>query len=245
MSTDPGTPAPLALVTGAAVRIGRALAEALSRRGYAIGLHYNRSAAQAEALAEEICAGGGEAVLLQADLRDPDQIAQMFARVDGQPHPLKVLVNSASVMPAGRLLETGVDLWDSTLNLNLRAPWLCAREAAVRMGEGGVIINITDTGWNKTWSSMGAYTISKAGLEALTRLLARELAPGIRVNAVAPGLILKAEDVPDETWEKLVDRLPLKTQGKPEFVAEAVLFLIDHPYITGHTLVVDGGYQLK
>jgi NAD(P)-dependent dehydrogenase (short-subunit alcohol dehydrogenase family) len=135
--------------------------------------------------------------------------------------------------------------WDATLNLNLRAPWLCAREAARIMPPGSCIINISDAGTSKVWTGYPAYAVSKAGLETLTRLLAKMLAPGIRVNAVAPGLILPAPDVPPEQWQRLVQKLPLKREGRVENLVQAVAFLLDNEYITGQIIAVDGGYQLS
>lgn len=236
---------PLAVVTGAAVRLGRGIALALARQGHPVGVHYHDSEAEARETADEIRSGGGSAFLLKADLADPAQIEAMFARIRALPHRLGVLVNSAAVMISGDLATMTVAEWDGTLALNLRAPWLCAREAAACMGEsGGVIINITDIGARKTWTGYPAYTVSKSALETLTRLLARQLAPAVRVNAVAPGLILPSENLPAEEWRRLVQRLPLQTAGTPEAVAQAVLSLIQNEYITGETLLVDGGYAL-
>jgi NAD(P)-dependent dehydrogenase (short-subunit alcohol dehydrogenase family) len=236
--------APLALVTGAARRVGLALAQALARRGYVIGLHYHRSldAARAAALAME--AAGGKVALLPADLRDPVQIDTLFERVAELGHPLRVLVNAAAEMQRGDLRDLPVDAWDATLALNLRAPWLCAQRAARLMDAGGLIVNLTDTGANQTWTGFPAYTISKSGLETLTRLLAKALAPEIRVNAIAPGLILPAEDMPAEDWQRLVERLPLKRAGAPEDIVRALEYLLDSPYVTGQVIVVDGGRQL-
>lgn len=244
--------APLALVTGAAHRVGRAIALELSYHGYAIGLHYFQSGEAAEQTAAELAAAGVPVYLLPADLADPLQVDDLFTRVSHLPHPLRVLVNSAAVMPRGDLRDLPVEQWDAVFHLNLRAPWLCARAAARLMqsapvsadGEIGVIINITDSGAQKAWTGFPAYVISKSALESLTRLLARALAPAVRVNAVAPGLILPSGDLPPEQWQRLVDRLPLQTAGQPDDVARAVLFLVQSPYITGQVLAVDGGYQL-
>lgn len=236
---------PLAVVTGAAARLGRGLAQALAGQGYPVGLHYHNSEEAARDLAEEIQVLGGEAFLLPADLSDPQQIKALFDHVIHLPHRLGVWVNSAAVMNAGDLTTLTVEEWDSTLALNLRAPWLCAREAAACMGEeGGVIINITDVGAQKNWTGYPAYTVSKAALETLTRLLARQLAPAVRVNAVAPGLIMPSTSLSAEEWQKLVNRLPLQRAGSPEAVAQAVISLIQNDYITGETLSVDGGYAL-
>jgi NAD(P)-dependent dehydrogenase (short-subunit alcohol dehydrogenase family) len=236
---------PLALVTGAAQRVGQAIALALARQGFAIGLHYHHSQAAAESAAQALAADGVPVYPLPADLRDPAAIEDMFERVAGLPHPLRALVNSAAVMSRGDLRALAVEEWDAVLDLNLRAPWLCAREAARLMEPGGgVIVNISDSGANKAWTGYPAYIVSKSALETLTRLLARALAPQVRVNAVAPGLILPSADLPPETWQRLVERLPLKAAGQPEDVARAVLFFIQNPYVTGQVLAVDGGYQM-
>lgn len=235
----------LAVVTGAAVRLGREMALALARRGYAIGLHYHLSVDDAGQTTQLIEQTGAPVLLLQADLRDPQQITALFQQVANCPYRLSLLVNSAAQMSRGDLLNLSVEEWDATLALNLRAPWLCARAAAALMqAEGGLIVNISDTGTEKTWTGYPAYEVSKAGLEMLTRLFARSLAPSIRVNAIAPGLILPPPDFPQAEWERLVQRLPLKKSGSPEAVIHALQFLIENKYVTGETLVVDGGYRL-
>jgi pteridine reductase len=236
---------PLAVVTGAAHRIGRAVALELARQGFAIGLHFHRSVDAANETYAEVAALDVPVYRLPADLSEPDQVEGLFARVADLPHPLRVLVNSAGVMARGSLREMGVEDWDAMMDLNLRAPWLCARAAVPLMAAGGgVIINISDSGAQKAWTNYGAYIISKAGVETLTRLLAKDLAPAVRVNAVAPGLILPSADVPPETWTRLVERLPLKAAGTPEDVARAVVYFIQNSYVTGQVLAVDGGYQL-
>lgn len=237
---------PLALVTGAAQRIGRAIAFGLAGEGFAIGLHFHQAQAEAEETAAELLKNYGVPVyLLPADLSQPEQIEDLFARTAALSHPLRVLVNCAAIMRPGSLRDLPVEAWDAVLDLNLRAPWLCARAAARQMEpDGGVIINISDSGAQKAWTGYPAYIVSKAGLETLTRLLARTLAPTVRVNAVAPGLILPSSDLPAETWERLVDRLPLRAAGLPEDVARAVLFFVQNPYVTGQILAVDGGYQM-
>jgi len=235
----------LALVTGGAIRLGREIALGLAQEGYGIALHYRSSAAKADQTAHEIESYGVPCTLIQADLRNPAQIAIAFETISRLDLPLHVLVNSASAMPRGNLRDLSVAEWDDTMNLNLRAPWLCAQAAARLMeADGGVIINLSDTGARKTWTGFPAYIISKAGLEVLTRLLARTLAPKIRVNAVAPGLILPSDQTDPADWQRLVAKLPVQQPGSPQDVVQAVLFLIHHQYITGETLIVDGGYQL-
>ncbi len=242
--TDSGV-YPLALVTGAARRLGRAFALTLARQGYAILLHYNRSADAADAAADELRALGAPVHLAQADLGEPDSARSLFAVVDGLPHPLRVLVNSAALMPRGDVRSLSVESWDAAMSLNLRAPFLLAQQAARRMDEsGGLIVNVTDVGAGKAWSGFPAYTVSKAALESLTRVLARALAPNIRVNAIAPGLVLPSGDLPPEEWERLVDRLPLRRPASTDEIAAALEFLLKNEYLTGQTIVVDGGYSL-
>lgn len=235
---------PLALVTGGAKRLGKAFALSLARMGYSIALHYRGSASEAEQTVKEIRALGVDCLGIRADLTVPQKIDFLFSMVDEFKSPLSVLVNSAAVMPVGSPHNLNLEDWDSALDLNLRAPFLLAQQAARRMTSGGLIVNITDIGAQKAWSRYPSYTISKAGLESLTKLLARSFAPGIRVNAIAPGLVLPSEVVTDEQWGKLVQRLPLKRAATLEEITSTLEFLINNKYITGQTIVVDGGYSL-
>jgi pteridine reductase len=233
----------LALVTGAGRRLGREIAVELGRLGFSVGVHYLHSEQEAVSLVADLRSHGANAYPLKADLNDPAQVVSLFEQVSALPDKLTVLVNSAAVMPAGNLRDLSVADWDATLNLNLRAPFLCAQQAARWMTEGASIINISDTGARKTWTHYPAYTLSKAGLETLTRLLARELAPKIRVNAVAPGFVLPQPGMEAETWQRLIAKVPMKRAAEPREIAAAVAFLIQNPYITGQILTLDGGYQ--
>jgi pteridine reductase len=234
----------LALVTGSAHRLGKAFALSLARMGYAIALHYRGSVTEAEKTVEEIRALGVDCLPIRADLTVPEKIDFLFSLVDEFHAPLKVVVNSAAVMPVGSPRELELRDWDSALDLNLRAPFLVAQHAAKRMTEGGLIVNISDIGAQKAWSRYPSYTVSKAGLESLTKMLARALAPAIRVNAIAPGLVLPSDVVSEEVWNKLIERLPLKRAARLEEITSALEFLIKNEYITGQTIVVDGGYSL-
>ncbi|MCJ7624745.1 MAG: SDR family oxidoreductase [Anaerolineaceae bacterium] len=236
----------LALVTGAGHRLGREIALDLADLGYAVGIHYHKSSKQAKLTKEEISSRGVPAFLFSYDLTDPKQISKLFKEVEALSNPLHVLVNSAAVMPRCNIMDLETESWDFTMNLNLRAPWICSKYAAKLMiKEGkGIIINVSDTGAGRAWTGYPAYSISKAGLDVLTRLSARSLAPEIRVNAIAPGLIMRSEDMPVSDWQKLIDRLPLQQSGSPEYITQAIRFLIQNDYITGETLVIDGGYQL-
>ena len=234
----------LALVTGAAQRLGKAIALGLAGAGYAVGLHYNSSKDQAVETAQLVKDMGVPVFLLQADLREPSEIDAMFQQVYMLGFRLKILVNSASIMTRLKVGEITPEQWDETLNTNLRAPLLCSQQAVKRMGAGGVIINLTDTGASKTWTSYGAYSVSKAGLEVLTRLCARAFAPQVRVNAVAPGFILPSQETSPDDWKQLVKRVPSGKAGSEEDIVRAVLLLVKNGYITGETIHVDGGYGL-
>jgi len=234
----------LALVTGGARRLGKAFALSLARMGYSIALHYRGSADEAEHTVREIRALGVDCLPIRADLAVPEKIDFLFSLVDEFNSPLKVLVNSAAVMPAGNPRELEIKDWDAALDLNLRAPFLLSQRAAQRMTDGGLIVNVTDIGAQKAWSRYPSYTVSKAGLESLTKLLARALAPGVRVNAIAPGLVLPSEVITKAQWDKLVERLPLKRAATLDEITSALEFLIKNEYITGQTIVVDGGYSL-
>jgi pteridine reductase len=231
---------PLALVTGAARRLGKAFALTLARHGFDIVLHYHHSLDEALQTRAEIESMGRRVILTQADLTDPEQIQLLISNLES----LNVLVNSAAFMPSGNVDLLSLENWDTSLDLNLRAPFLLAKEASQIMAEGGLIVNITDVGAQKAWSRYPSYTVSKAALESLTRILARALAPKIRVNAIAPGFVLQSNIVPTEEWERLIKRVPLKRPARAEEVASALEFLLKNEYITGQTIVVDGGYSL-
>ncbi len=244
---------PLALVTGGAHRLGKAFALTLARMGYDLLLHYNSAEAQAQQSKSEIESLGVKVHLIQADLTQPDQIQSIFAALDALliphsssliPNSFSLLLNSAAIMPVANPRDLELQDWDSALDLNLRAPFLLAQGAAKRMSTGGLIVNISDIAAQKAWSRYPSYTVSKAGLESLTKLLARSFAPNIRVNAIAPGLVLQSDVVTPEEWDKLVNRLPLKRAATLDEITYTLQFLIHNEYITGQTIVVDGGYSL-
>jgi len=230
----------LALVTGAAHRLGKTFALTLARAGYDIILHYNSSSDKALQTKLEIESLSRRVTLAQADLTDPSQIKSLLSMIDF----LDVLVNSAAYMPGGNVDALTLENWDTALDLNLRAPFLLAQECAKKMTAGGLIVNISDVGSQKAWSRYPSYTISKAALDSLTRILARAFAPQIRVNAIAPGFVLQSDIVQSEEWERLIGRIPLKRPARTDEIASALEFLLQNQYITGQTIVVDGGYSL-
>lgn len=235
---------PLAVVTGGAHRLGRDLALFLAAQGYSILVHCHESSEAAQKTADEIVALGARAYVICGDLKDPTQVLRLFETVDSTGCPLRVLINSAAVMEPVSLLEIDFEDFDSAIDLNLRAPMMCAKNAAQRMETGSVIVNISDVGARKNWVGFPVYVISKAGLESFTRLLARVLAPKIRVNAIAPGLVYRSEHMSSDEWGKLVSRVPLGRSAKPSEITRALEFILKNEYVTGQTIVVDGGYSL-
>ena len=231
---------PLALVTGAAHRLGKSFALTLARLGYDILLHYHSSSDEAIQTKLEIESLSRNVTLVQADLTNPFEINSLLSTF----HSLDVLVNSAAFMQNAKIDSLSLENWDSTLDLNLRAPFLLAQECSKKMTDGGLIVNISDVGAQKAWSRYPSYTVSKAALESLTKILARALAPKIRVNAIAPGFVLQSDIVPAEEWERLIGRIPLKRPARTEEITSALEFLLHNQYVTGQTIVVDGGYSL-
>jgi len=231
---------PLALVTGAAHRLGKSFALTLARLGYDIILHYHSSSESALQTKLEIESLSRSVTLAQADLTNPPEIQSLISNIEA----LDVLVNSAAFMPSGNVDALTLENWDTALDLNLRAPFLLAQESAKKMTDGGLIVNISDMGAQKVWSRYPSYTVSKAALESLTKILARTLAPKIRVNAIAPGFVLQSDIVSAEEWERLIGRIPLKRPARTEEITSALEFLLHNQYVTGQTIVVDGGYSL-
>jgi NAD(P)-dependent dehydrogenase (short-subunit alcohol dehydrogenase family) len=233
-----------ALVTGAAKRIGRAIALALAERGADVVVHYHRSEAAAHETACAIEALGVRALVLPADLANVREIERLIERAADFLGRLDILVNNASVFFRTPFGSTTEEEWDVHLDVNLKAPFFCAQYAARIMQKqgGGKIINIADWAGFRPYVGYIPYCISKAGVIALTQVLARTLAPTILVNAVAPGPVLLPEEYGEEEVRAILAGTPLKRLGAPEDVVRAVLFLIEgSDFITGHTLVVDGG----
>ncbi|MCX6020574.1 MAG: glucose 1-dehydrogenase [Chloroflexi bacterium] len=237
-----------ALVTGAGSGIGRVITLALAREGCDVAINYHRSQAGAESAAEEARALGVRAVTVEADVANRSEVEAMFARVASEFGRLDLLVNNAAMFHSTPFMDITEELWDRTLALNLKGPFLCA-QAAVRMMQerGGVIVNMASGGGLSPYPGYdisAAYGASKAGLLMLTRRMALELAPSIRVNAVAPGMI---DSKPGQLSEGFIQRFAAKTPlarvGSSEDIAHAVLFLAsdEAAFITGQTLNVDGG----
>jgi len=238
----------LAIVTGGVHRLGHAFSTQLARMGYDLLLHYFSSEALAYQTQLELAAYNVNVYLAQADLCSPEGVDSLYKQADeilrDKSTRLKVLVNSAAVIPRGDARTLSLRDWDKAQNLNLRAPFLCAQQAFARMMRGSLIVNVSDVGASKAWSRFPSYTASKAALESLNEVLARSFAPDVRVNAIAPGLVLPSENVSPDEWSKLVARLPIKRTARLEEIMLALEFLLKNEYITGQTIVVDGGYSL-
>lgn len=237
----------VALVTGSARRVGKAIALELARQGMHLVVHHGSSHAEAEATAGEIRALGVRALVVRADLRDPAAISRIFEVIRGEYGRLDLLVNSASNFKAASLLDVTLDEWHEVLDTNLTAPFLLGQGAARLMrerGEGGCIVNILDLSAFRPWKRYPHHSVAKAGLRALTEVMALSFGPDIRVNAIAPGPVLRDEGNSPETWAQIGARLPLKRTGDPNDVARAVAFLASQPFITGATIRVDGGEGL-
>lgn len=232
------------LVTGAARRVGRAIALELGRAGARLALHCHASRAEAEAVAEEIVGAGAPAPLvLEQDLREPEGARRLVERVVAKAGSIDALVNNAAVLeraPLGALDDRALT---GILDVNLAAPLRLSREAVA--AGASAIVNVVDVAAAQPWANHVAYAASKAGLAHATRCLAVELAPRVRVNAVAPGTVLFPEDWPEERRQRQRARIPLGREGTPEDVARAVRFLLESGYLTGVVLPVDGGSSLR
>ena len=184
---------------------------------------------------------------MPCDQRDPGAIDRLFDRLRQEVDRLDILVNSAAIMERKPALEITLEDWSRVIDTNLRGPFFMAQRAAQWMlaAGGGVIVNIADLSALHPWPSYLTHTISKSGLVAMTQALALALAPSIRVNAVAPGLVLKPEAWSGEHWAKMIAALPLQRGGTAEDVADAVLYCVRSEYMTGQTIVIDGGRSLK
>jgi len=235
-----------ALVTGAGRRLGQALAIGVARAGCDVAVHYHTSTADAEATARAVRDAGRRAELLPGDLRDPGVARALPDRAATALGRLDVLVNSAAVMVRREFDVVTPEDWNDALALNLTAAFFTSQGAAPHLRRTrGKIVNIADLAGFEVWPAYLPLNVSKAGLVMLTKGLARVLAPEIAVNAVAPGAVLPPDDWPAEARAHLADTTPLKRLGTPEDVVHAVLFLLEHDYITGAVLPVDGGRLIR
>jgi pteridine reductase len=231
----------VALVTGAARRLGRAVALRLAEEGADVVIHYRSSEADAHSAVTEIEKFGRRGIAIAADLSDVADIKRLFGEAAREFGRMDILVNSAANFLPSSIVSTTEEVWDASLDANLKAPFFCAQAAAPLLRRSkGCIINFADTGGLLGWPGYIAHSVSKAGVVMLTKVLAKALAPEVRVNAIAPGTITMPGDPPE--WEAdFIKRAPLRRTGKPSGIADAVSYLVHAEFLTGHTLVIDGG----
>jgi pteridine reductase len=220
------------------------MVKALAFRGFDVAIAYHKSLTEAESLVAEVQAVGPRAYAVPADLSTQAGVLALFSALPDGGRGLGVVVNSAALFKRADPRTLAVEDWDATIAINLRAPFFICQQAAQLMEFGGLVVNVSDAGAGRAWSGFPVYTVSKAGLESMTRVLARAFAPEVRVNAIAPGLVLPSDEVPGEEWARLVARLPMRRAAALEEIVMALDYLIDNTYVTGQVLVVDGGYSL-
>ncbi len=236
----------VALVTGAAKRLGRSIALALAERGAELVVHYHTSEREAQEVLAAAKRLGGKPVAVRADLSVSPEIAAMvesamraFGRID-------ILVNSAAIFYRTPFSATAEADWDRFLTVNLKAPFLLCRqigEIMCRHGRGK-IINVADIAGTRVWAEFIPYSVSKAGLLALTTGLAKALAPAVQVNAIAPGTVLLPDDTAPDERARAARRVPLRRLGSPADIARAAVYLAESDFVTGEILTVDGGQRL-
>ena len=235
----------VALVTGGAKRVGEAIVRRLHAAGAQVALHYRGSEADAARLeAELLAARAGSAVRLRRDLLEPDAAELLVAAAVERFGRLDLVVNNASIFYPRKVGRIEPRHWDELVGSNLRAPLFVSQAAAPHLRQArGAIVNITDIHAERPLKGFIVYSVAKAGLAALTRALALELAPEVRVNAVAPGAIAWPEDGKFDNAERarIVATTPLGRIGNPADIAQAVHFLATAPFVTGQTVAVDGG----
>ncbi len=241
---------PVALVTGGARRVGASIVRALAVRGYHVAIHYSSSEAAAEGLLTEI-GGADVGALFQANFEDPGAPDGLIEQVGAHFGRLDVLINSAASFARTPLDEVTPQVFDEIMAVNLRAPFFLSVKAAKLMRtslsetEVGLIVNIADLAAFEAWSKWLPHSISKRGIVEMTRGMARAWGPFVRVNAIAPGVVLLPDDWPPDTGEELRSTTPLGRIGSPSDVVGAVHYLLDAMFVTGETLVVDGGRLIR
>lgn len=250
MSRDEAKPRTrTALITGAAVRLGAAIADRLHERGCRVLLHYNSSQAPAKALADRLNERRPESArVVQADLSRPADVGRLAIEVQEEPGGLDILVNNASRFYPTEVGGTAEWQWQDLLDSNLRGPYFLVQALLGELARaGGSVINILDVHAERPMRGHAVYSISKAGLAMMTQALALELGPAIRVNGVSPGAILWPEAEPDDAAKSaILARTALGRTGRPDDIASAVAYLaLDAPYVTGQVLAVDGGRSLN
>jgi NAD(P)-dependent dehydrogenase (short-subunit alcohol dehydrogenase family) len=237
---------PTVLITGAAQRIGRALAADFAARGWRVAIHCRASARQAQELAHELARAGAPTAVLTADLADPGAVARLIPECSRRLGTPTCLINNAAMFAPDAIGALNSGLWDTQLAVNLKAPVFLAQAFAKALppGVAGNVINIIDQGVLKPTPQFFSYGVSKAALWAATRTLAQALAPGIRVNAIGPGPVLKSAHQTEAQFQAEYEATLLKRSTHPEEIAAAIRFILEAPALTGQMLALDGGQHL-
>lgn len=234
------------LITGAAMRVGRTTALALAEKGAHIAFTYLNDEEPWRKTLAEIKARGVNGLALPLDVRQPEQPRLGVEKVVVELGRIDILINNASVWLAAPFVDISLEQWQTALTVNLTGPFLCSQAAAPYMlkQKAGLIINITDLSAFQTWPNSAHHAASKAGLVALTRVMAVEFAPYVRVNAIAPGTVLLPENAPAAKKQWAIENSLLKRVGMPEDVAKTVIFLTEMDFATGAIYFMDGGRAL-
>ena len=236
----------IALVTGGAKRVGKAIVEALAARGCHLVVHYHRSQTQAEETVRQLQAAGHRSIALQADITKEDEVEAMIEAAISHFGRIDILVNNAALFYRTPVETLSIEDWERVMDVNLTGTFLCAHKIGLRMREWGWghIINIADVAGLRPWADYIPYSVSKACVLTFTQGLAMELAPQVMVNAVIPGPVLFQEDTPDSVQQREIDKTLVKRAGSPEDVAQVVVFVAESDYSTGSSFHVDGGRAL-
>jgi pteridine reductase len=234
------------LVTGGARRVGAAIARSFAARGDTVVIHHGNSPREAASLAAALGKDGARVHVVQEDLTDAQAPARVIDSVMSACGRLDVVVSSASVMRRHAFDAVTPAEWDEVEAINLRAPFFLMQAAARVMSDGGVIVQMSDhLAFETLYPDLIPHQVTKSALTQLVRTLAATLAPRIRVNAIAPGLVLAPDDLSDEALQRFLRDVPLGRSGSTDDVVQAIHFLVDAPYVTGVTLQVDGGRHLR
>ncbi len=236
----------VALVTGGAKRLGKAIVHALAQRGCQLVVHYHTSQTEAQATVQELRTAGHEAIALQADITQESEVESMVEQAVERFGRIDVLVNNAAIFYRTPIDTVTFDDWEQIINVNLTGTFLCAHKIGLRMRASGWghIINMADVAGQRPWADYIPYSVSKACVLTFSQGLAMELAPEVMVNAVVPGPVLFQDDTPEEVQQREIEKTLLKRAGTPEEVAKLIVFIAESDFSTGSVFSVDGGRSL-
>ncbi len=236
---------PAALITGAALRTGKSIAMALAECGFDVAIHYHHSDTEAKDLITEIEAISQRCTLIRCDLTNMPEVRQVIPYVHSQLPGLSLLINNASIFNDASFLDTTEELFDQNFKIHVKAPFFLTLDFA-RICKHGHVVNILDTAVNRNATECFAYLLSKKTLRDFTDMAALELAPDIRVNAIAPGSILEPiNDLHSNYMKKRALQVPLKMKGSPDYVVQGIRYLLENPFVTGECLFIDGGVHIQ